>query len=80
MAIPFSSRNPMISHIVTVRYLAQSSHSESIISVVTNISFRPGAEIEVTVRGNEFANSRKLGIGTNIRYSNAYLERNMDLQ
>jgi len=38
------------------------------------------AMIEVTVRGNEFANGRKLGTGTIIRYSHAYLERNKDHQ
>jgi len=38
------------------------------------------AMIEVTVRGNEFANGRKLGTGTIIRYSDAYLERNKDHQ
>ena len=34
------------------------------------------AMIEVTARGAEFANGRKLGTGTIIRYSDAYLERN----
>ena len=34
------------------------------------------AMIEVTVRGDEFANGSKLGTGTIIRYSDAYLERN----
>lgn len=36
------------------------------------------AMIEVTVRGNEFANGSKLGTGTIIRYSDAYLERNRE--
>lgn len=36
------------------------------------------AMIEVTVRGDEFANGSKLGTGTIIRYSDAYLERNKD--
>ena len=33
------------------------------------------AMIEVTVRGDEFANGRKLGTGTIIRYSDAYMAR-----
>ena len=38
------------------------------------------AMIEVTVRGDEFDNGRKLGTGTIIRYSDTYLERNKGLQ
>lgn len=38
------------------------------------------AMIEVTVRGDEFDNGRKLGTGTIIRYSDTYLERNKELQ
>lgn len=38
------------------------------------------AMIEVTVRGDEFANGSKLGTGTIIRYSDAYLERSKELQ
>ena len=38
------------------------------------------AMIEVTVRGDEFANGSKLGTGAIIRYSDAYLERNKELQ
>ena len=34
------------------------------------------AMIEVTARGDEFDNGRKLGTGSIIRYSDAYLERN----
>jgi hypothetical protein len=37
------------------------------------------AMIEVTARGDEFDNGRKLGTGTIIRYSDAYLERNKAL-
>ena len=37
------------------------------------------AMIEVTVRGDEFDNGRKLGTGSIIRYSDAYLERNKAL-
>jgi len=36
------------------------------------------AMIEVTARGVEFANGRKLGTGTIIRYSDAYLERHKE--
>lgn len=38
------------------------------------------AMIEVTARGTEFANGRKLGTGTIIRYSDAYLARQKDHQ
>ena len=38
------------------------------------------AMIEVTARGDEFANGRKLGTRTIIRYSDAYLDRNKDLR
>ena len=37
------------------------------------------AMIEVTARGDEFDNGRKLGTGSIIRYSDAYLERNKAL-
>lgn len=36
------------------------------------------AMIEVTARGDEFDNGRKLGTGTIIRYSDTYLERNKE--